>query len=102
MMSLKCVAVKVAKSKMSHNLLSLFKARINSYQHQMSLLFVDCHNCHRYSRRGFVSSFFYPRMRPRTILNCFDLNTLSSKSKQVINVLEHASWDEKIRYEICL
>ena len=34
-------------------------------------------------RRGFVSSFFCPR----TILNCFVLNTLSSKAKQLRNFL---------------
>ena len=36
-------------------------------------------------RRGFVCSFFGPKMHHRTFLNCFVLNALSSKEKPIEN-----------------
>ena len=38
-------------------------------------------------REGFSIQSLHPRTRPRTFLNCFVLNTISYKAKQLRNVL---------------
>ena len=42
-----------------------------------------------YLRRGFVSTFFRPKTRPKTFMQCFALAQRESKGKHCRNVLGH-------------
>ena len=49
--------------------------------------------------RGFVSSFFRPRTRPKTFLKCFSLEQRESKAKHFKNVLGRVLGRKKTRYK---
>jgi hypothetical protein len=47
-----------------------------------------------------VSRFFSPKMCPRTFLNCFVLDALSSQAKQLRNVFLKALTKDRVEIEL--